>query len=95
MRARLQMVFASPVVEIDGATHPLRWLTTHRFVIAPGQHTVRTYFKRRTSTAGYATSVFTCGPNETVHLLATLTGTRFVNEISHSRPRPLDGPLVV
>jgi len=93
MRARLQMVFATPMVEIDGAIHSLRWLTTHRFVIAPGRHTVRMFFKRHQSTGGHATSVFTCGPTETVHLVATLTGTRFVNEVSHSRPRPLDAPV--
>ena len=89
------MVFASPIVEIDGVVHPVTWLNTHRFVIAPGQHTVRTYFKRRTSTAGYATSVFTAGPNETVHLSATLMGTAFVNEVAHARPRPLDGMQAV
>jgi len=94
-RARLQMVFATPMVEIDGATHTLRWLTTHRFVIAPGKHTVRMFFRRHQSTGGHATTFFTCGPAETVHLVATLSGTRFVNEVSHTRTRPLDPPLAV
>lgn len=93
--ARLQVVFATPVVEVDGVAHPIAWLTTHRFVLVPGQHVIRMYFRRHDSSGGHATTTLTTGPAETVHLAATLTGKRFVLEVTHSRPRPLDGPQAV
>ncbi len=93
--ARLQMVFATPVVEVDGVAHPIAWLTTHRFVLAPGQHVVRMYFKRHQSTGGHSTTTLTTGPAETVHVAATLTGTRFSLDVAHARTHPLDGPQAV
>ncbi|NCD16528.1 MAG: hypothetical protein EOL91_04295 [Actinobacteria bacterium] len=93
--ARLQVVFATPVVEIDGVAHPIAWLTTHRFVVAPGQHVVRMYFRRHDSTGGHCTTTLTTGPGESVHLDATLTGKRFVIGTSRARTHPLDGPQAV
>ena len=89
------MVFATPVVEIDGVAHPIAWLTTHRFVVAPGQHVVRMYFRRHDSTGGHCTTTLTTGPGESVHLDATLTGKRFVIGTSRARTHPLDGPQAV
>ena len=86
VRARLQVVFATPVVEIDGVAHPIAWLTTHRFVVVPGQHVVRMYFKRYQSTGGHATTTVTTGPGGEVQVVGTLTGRRFVLEVAPPRP---------
>lgn len=93
--ARLNVVFSTPIVEIDGVAHPIAWLTTHRFVVVPGQHVVRFYFRRHESMNGHATTTFTVGPAETVHVTAILAGKRFELHLTRTSPHPLDGPQAV
>lgn len=88
--ARLRVVLASPVVEIDGVTHVISWWGTHSFVVAPGQHTVRVWYKRHDSTAGHAALRVVLGPGETLRLVATLGRGGFSTDVT--RVRPGQGP---
>lgn len=83
---RLNVMFATPVVEIDGEAHPIPWLHTHRFVLAPGQHVVRLWFRRHQSTAGHTSVPVSIGPGETVELVATLGRGGFSTDVGRARP---------
>ncbi|MDO5494960.1 MAG: hypothetical protein Q4G64_04540 [bacterium] len=94
---RTKVLFAKPVVEINGIVHEFTWLTTHRFVMRPGPQQVTVYFKRRESTGGRTTTSIEVAPGETIHLVATLQGKErgFVLQMRRDRldPRTNEKPV--
>lgn len=76
--SKLRAFGTQPVVEVNGMRHEFSWQTIHRFVMQPGLQRINVFYERRNARSGEVSLELEAKSGESVRLIATLVGPRFV-----------------